>query len=78
MLLLFLFSIAFLIPINIFILKWNLTKFLAVVALILGIFRLQDYFTFGDQHHKLALIWAIHALATGVLLLWFSRDDQPK
>jgi len=76
MLFLFLFLVAVSIPLNIFIIKLSLIRFLAVISLVLGVFRLFDYFSFGNQHHSYALVWAIHALITGILLLWFSRNDQ--
>lgn len=55
-------------PIDLKVAKWA-----GYIAIILGILRLVDYYFYGNAHHLYALAWALHALITGLLMIWLSK-----
>ena len=53
----------------------GIIRVFAYIGIGMGTLRFLEYFIFGDLHRGYALAWAIHALASGIILLWITRND---
>lgn len=58
--------------------KMKVAKWIVYIALTVGVFRLIEYYFFGDLHRGYAFAWYIHALVTAPLALWFIRREEKK
>lgn len=54
----------------------KVARLIAYLGLVFGALRLAEYYFFGDLHRGYALAWAIHALASGIAILWLTRKDS--
>lgn len=56
----------------------NFVRLAGYGGIVLGLLRLLEFYFFGDLHRGYALAWALHALVSGVLIIWLTRKERLK
>lgn len=47
-------------------------RWIGYTAIVVGVVRIVDYYYFGNAHHHHALVWALHALIVGPIVIWLT------
>ena len=58
--------------------EFKFARGICYIGLIVGVWRLAEFYLYGDLHQGHAIAWAVHALVSAPLALWLIRREEKK
>lgn len=50
----------------------KIARWIGYVVIGVGILRVVEYYCYGDVHNHHAIVWALHALIAGPIVVWLT------